>query len=197
MVWIKTVYLVSSQEKTPLSLLSNYCLKPQKKSKVISNLYSLSNSLIFDDDLPKLSTNGREFTLPKIATELFEYLKYQAEKALISKVEKTVASIPTYFDDSAKGQALLATKIVGINGMLVVWGGGRLIAKPVATAYAYGLNLPAKRAYLVYDLGGGTFDVSILNMQTGVLQVVAISEDNLLGGDDIYPSLIKTRIFYQ
>ncbi len=59
--------------------------------------------MIFDDDLPKLSTNGREFTLPKIATELLEYLKYQAKKALISKVEKAVASIPTYLDDSAKG----------------------------------------------------------------------------------------------
>ncbi len=72
-----------------------------------------------------------------------------------------------------KGQALLATKIVGVDGVC-------LIAEPVATAYAYGLNLPVKGAYLVYDLGGGTFDVSILNMQTGVLQVVAISGGNLI-----------------
>ena len=73
---------------------------------------------------------------------------------------------------------LLAAKLAGLDVI-------RLISEPTAAAYAYGLSKLAKGAYLVYDLGGGTFDVSILNMQEGVLQVVATGGDNMLGGDDI------------
>ncbi|MBA2629351.1 MAG: Hsp70 family protein, partial [Rickettsiaceae bacterium] len=87
-------------------------------------------------------------------------------------------SVPAYFDDNARGQVLFAAKLAGLEVI-------RLISEPTAAAYAYGLNRQKEGAYLVYDFGGGTFDVSILNMQTGILQVVATGGDNMLGGDDI------------
>ena len=86
--------------------------------------------------------------------------------------------MPAHFDDASRGAVLLAAKIAGFEVL-------RLIAEPTAAAYAYGFHKKSEGAYMVYDLGGGTFDVSILNMQTGVLQVVATGGDNLLGGDDL------------
>lgn len=174
----KDKILVGKQAENTIRSVKRLLAKSSEEVKNNPNLCSLSDHLVFDGSLPKLLVNGREYTLPEIAAEIFKYLKCQAEKALKLKIERAVVSIPAYFDDSARGQVLLAAKIVGIDVI-------RLIAEPTAAAYAYGLNLLVKGSYLVYDLGGGTFDVSILNMQTGVLQVVATGGDNLLGGDDI------------
>jgi molecular chaperone HscA len=152
-----------------------------KSSKDITNnanLYSLSDMLILDKDIPKISLRGNEISLPEIASEIFKVLKYNAELALGNPVQKAVISVPAYFNDSARGQVLFAAKLAGLEVM-------RLISEPTAAAYAYGLQNNTEGAYLVYDLGGGTFDVSVLNMQSGVLQVVATGGDNMLGGDDI------------
>ena len=143
-----------------------------------TNLYSLSDMLILDKDIPKISLQGNEISLPEIASEIFKVLKYNAELALGNPVQKAVISVPAYFNDSARGQILFAAKLAGLEVM-------RLIAEPTAAAYAYGLQNNTEGSYLVYDLGGGTFDVSVLNMQSGVLQVVATGGDNMLGGDDI------------
>lgn len=142
------------------------------------NLSSLSSAIYGENDIPKIDFSGTSKTLPEIASEIFKYLKEQAQIALSTKLEKAVVSVPAYFDDEARGQVLLAAKLAGLNVI-------RLISEPTAAAYAYGLSKSTKGAYLVYDLGGGTFDVSILNMQEGVLQVVATGGDNMLGGDDI------------
>ena len=152
-----------------------------KSSDDITNnasLRSLSDLLVLDKEVPKILSHGLEVSLPEMAAEIFKYLKINAESALGMSLSKAVVSVPAYFDDSARGQILLAAKLAGFEVM-------RLIAEPTAAAYAYGLQNKAEGAYLVYDLGGGTFDVSILNMQSGVLQVVATGGDNMLGGDDI------------
>ncbi len=142
------------------------------------NLLSLSSIIYNDNNIPKVEFLSTSKTLPEIASEIFKYLKKQAQIALNAKLEKAVVSVPAYFDDEARGQVLLAAKLAGLNVI-------RLISEPTAAAYAYGLSKSTKGSYLVYDLGGGTFDVSILNMQEGVLQVVATGGDNMLGGDDI------------
>lgn len=142
------------------------------------NLSSLGSAIYGENDIPKIEFSGVGKTLPEIASEIFKYLKAQAQIALSAKLEKAVVSVPAYFDDEARGQVLLSAKLAGLNVI-------RLISEPTAAAYAYGLSKSTKGAYLVYDLGGGTFDVSILNMQEGVLQVVATGGDNMLGGDDI------------
>ncbi|MDP5110695.1 MAG: Hsp70 family protein [Rickettsiaceae bacterium] len=142
------------------------------------SLLSLSSIIYNDNDIPKVEFLNTSKTLPEIASEIFRYLKTQAQIALGVSLEKAVVSVPAYFDDEARGQVLLAAKLAGLNVI-------RLISEPTAAAYAYGLSKSTKGSYLVYDLGGGTFDVSILNMQEGVLQVVATGGDNMLGGDDI------------
>jgi molecular chaperone HscA len=117
-----------------------------------TNLYSFSDMLNLDKDIPKISLQGNEISLPEIASEIFKVLKYNAELALGNPVQKAVISVPAYFNDSARGQILFAAKLAGLEVM-------RLIAEPTAAAYAYGLQNNTEGSYLVYDLGGGTFDV--------------------------------------
>ncbi|CAF4622149.1 unnamed protein product, partial [Rotaria sp. Silwood2] len=117
-------------------------------------------------------------TIPELAAQILIHLKKQAIKQLNCEISKAVITIPAHFNDAARGEVMLAAKIAGFDVL-------RLIAEPTAAAYAYRLNKKTEGCYLVYDLGGGTFDVSILNMQTGVLQVIATGGDNVLGGDDV------------
>lgn len=150
------------------------------------NLHNLCKGLLHpESNIPKLAL-GANGSVPLVvaASKIFVHLKHQAERYLEQEISKAVVSVPAYFDDSARGQVLLAAKIAGFDVM-------RLIAEPTAAAYAYGLNKEIIGSYLIYDLGGGTFDVSILNMEAGVLQVVATGGDNMLGGDDIDYLLAK------
>jgi len=126
----------------------------------------------------RLNLDGITLTVPELASKIFIYLKQQAEKDLNVKVEKAVITVPAHFNDAARGDVMLAAKLAGFEVL-------RLISEPTAAAYAYGLNKKKQGVFLVYDLGGGTFDVSILNMQEGILQVVATGGNNMLGGDDI------------
>ncbi|MFK7973883.1 MAG: Hsp70 family protein [Rickettsiaceae bacterium] len=141
-------------------------------------LTSLSSCIDLSQDAPRIKCNDKYISLTEATAKIFSYLKSGAEKALQLPLKKAVISVPAYFDDAAKGQIMLAAKLANFEVL-------RLISEPTAAAYAYGLNRSKEGTYLVYDLGGGTFDVSVLNMQTGILQVVAIGGDNMLGGDDI------------
>jgi molecular chaperone HscA len=153
-----------------------------KSSEEISSnpmLYNrVKNFIDLTAKIPKLRVGKDNLSLPEVAAEIFKYLKYHAEISLKQEVKRAVVTVPAYFDNAAKGAVMLAAKIAGLEVI-------RLIAEPTAAAYAYGLNKNTSGAYLVYDLGGGTFDVSILNMQSGILQVIATGGDNMLGGDDI------------
>ncbi|MEY4463993.1 MAG: chaperone protein HscA [Pseudomonadota bacterium] len=126
----------------------------------------------------KLNFANKQLRIPEIAAEVFIYLKNQAEKQLKTNITKAVITVPAHFNDAARGEVMLAAKIAGFEVL-------RLIAEPTAAVYAYGLNKNQNGCYLVYDLGGGTFDVSILNIQEGIFQVIATNGDNMLGGDDI------------
>ena len=126
----------------------------------------------------KLNFANKQLRVSEIAAEVFIYLKNQAEEQLKTNLTKAVITVPAHFNDAARGEVILAAKIAGFEVL-------RLIAEPTAAAYAYGLNKNQKGCYLVYDLGGGTFDVSILNIQEGIFQVIATNGDNMLGGNDI------------
>ena len=126
----------------------------------------------------KLNFANKQLRISEIAAEVFIYLKNQAEEQLKTNITKAVITVPAHFNNAARGEVMLAAKIAGFEVL-------RLIAEPTAAAYAYGLNKNQKGCYLVYDLGGGTFDVSILNIQEGIFQVIATNGDNMLGGDDI------------
>lgn len=153
----------------------------KKLSDIRNNpvFFSLVEDYIdLDSEILRIRFAGKLLTIPEIAGQIFLYLKKQATQKLNSEVKKAVITVPAHFNDAARGEVMLAAKIAGFRVL-------RLIAEPTAAAYAYGLNKESSGCYLVYDLGGGTFDVSILNMQTGIFQVIATGGDNILGGDDI------------
>ncbi|MGO9602803.1 MAG: Fe-S protein assembly chaperone HscA [Candidatus Binataceae bacterium] len=125
----------------------------------------------------------RTFTPPQISAEILKALKDRAERALNEKVERVVITVPAYFNDGQRQ----ATKDAGrLAGLEVV----RLVNEPTAASLAYGLNKTAEGNVAVYDLGGGTFDISILSIKEGIFEVLATNGDTHLGGDDIDNALV-------
>ncbi len=133
---------------------------------------------------------NKDFTPQEISAKVLTYMKKYAEDALGHKVEKAVITVPAYFNDAQRQ----ATKDAGqIAGLDVV----RIINEPTAAALAYGLDTQKSERILVFDLGGGTFDVSILDIGDGTFEVVSTAGDNHLGGDDwdnVLADWIKAQI---
>ncbi len=129
------------------------------------------------DGMAVVEVAGKSYTPQEISAMILQKIKNDAESYLGEKVEKAVITVPAYFDDSQRQ----ATKQAGeIAGLEVV----RIINEPTASALAYGLDKKHAHTILVYDLGGGTFDVTVLELGEGVFQVKATNGDTHLGGDD-------------
>jgi len=125
----------------------------------------------------KVNIEGKNYTPQEISAMILQKLKSDAEAYLGGKVEKAVITVPAYFSDSQRQATKDAGKIAGLEVL-------RIINEPTAAALAYGLDKGEEQTVLVYDLGGGTFDVSILELGDGVFEVKATSGNNRLGGDD-------------
>ncbi|MGC0371432.1 MAG: hypothetical protein DGJ47_000121 [Rickettsiaceae bacterium] len=158
--------------------IKRYLAKSSQDISGSSFLSKQSPLINLNEQDPKVNFRGKNTSLTELSAEIFKYLVHSAEKSLGCDVKNAVISVPAHFDDNERGQVMLAAKVAGLQVK-------RLIAEPTAAAYAYGLNRQKEGSYLVYDFGGGTFDVSVLNMSLGVLQVVSTDGDNMLGGDDI------------
>ena len=123
-------------------------------------------------------------TPQEISAKILQYMKKYAEDHLGQKIEKAVITVPAYFNDAQRQ----ATKDAGvIAGLDVV----RIINEPTAAALAYGMENKGNEKVLVFDLGGGTFDVSILDIADGTFEVVSTAGDNRLGGDDWDEEIVK------
>ncbi|MNM67065.1 Chaperone protein DnaK [compost metagenome] len=131
----------------------------------------------------KESIDGKDFTPQEISAIILQKLKADAEAYLGQTVTQAVITVPAYFDDSQRQATKDAGKIAGLDVL-------RIVNEPTAAALAYGLEKAEDQTILVYDLGGGTFDVSILELGDGFFEVKATSGDNHLGGDDFDQKII-------
>ncbi|PKO51744.1 MAG: Fe-S protein assembly chaperone HscA [Betaproteobacteria bacterium HGW-Betaproteobacteria-20] len=127
--------------------------------------------------LLQLQTRAGLKTPVEISAEILKTLKMRAEKSLGGELVGAVITVPAYFDDAQRQATKDAARLAGLNVL-------RLLNEPTAAAVAYGLDNAAEGTFVIYDLGGGTFDVSILKLSKGVFEVLATNGDSALGGDD-------------
>ena len=125
----------------------------------------------------KVSIDGKEYTPQEISAMILQKLKADAESYLGEKITQAVITVPAYFNDAQRQATKDAGRIAGLDVL-------RIINEPTAASLAYGLDKENNQKILVYDLGGGTFDVSILEIGDGVFEVLATAGNNRLGGDD-------------
>ncbi|MRG86647.1 molecular chaperone DnaK [Salinibacillus xinjiangensis] len=135
----------------------------------------------------KVEIEGKEYTPQEISAIILQHLKSSAEDYLGETVEKAVITVPAYFNDAERQATKDAGKIAGLEVE-------RIINEPTAAALAYGINKDEDQTVLVYDLGGGTFDVSILDIGDGTFEVVSTAGDNRLGGDDFDQVIIDHMV---
>src|SRR5215471_2609961 len=137
----------------------------------------------------QLETRGGLRTPVEVSAEILKTLRMRAEAALGAPLDGAVVTVPAYFDDAQRQATKDAARLAGLNVL-------RLLNEPTAAAIAYGLDHGAEGIYAVYDLGGGTFDLSILKLSRGIFEVLATAGDTALGGDDfdhrIYCWMLET-----
>ncbi len=132
----------------------------------------------------RIKIDGREYTPQEISAKILQKLKADAEAYLGEKITDVVITVPAYFDDSQRKATKDAGRIAGLNVL-------RIINEPTASSLAFGLDREKEGKIAVYDLGGGTFDISILEIGDGVFEVKATNGDTYLGGDDFDRELIN------
>ncbi|WP_315018101.1 molecular chaperone DnaK [Abiotrophia defectiva] len=149
------------------------------KRQAVTNPSTVSSiKRYMGDGSYKVHMDGKDYTPQEISAMILQYLKSYAEDYLGEKVDKAVITVPAYFNDAQRQATKDAGKIAGLEVE-------RIVNEPTAAALAYGLDKTDKEEkVLVFDLGGGTFDVSILELGDGVFDVLSTSGDNHLGGDD-------------
>ncbi|SCZ55469.1 Fe-S protein assembly chaperone HscA [Thiohalomonas denitrificans] len=128
--------------------------------------------------MPRLRTAGGDVSPVEVSAEILKALRERAEKSLGGELTGVVITVPAYFDDAQRQASKDAAKLAGLNVL-------RLLSEPTAAAVAYGLDRGSEGVIGVYDLGGGTFDISILRLNKGGFEVLATAGDSALGGDDM------------
>jgi len=135
----------------------------------------------------KANMNGKDYTPQEVSAMILQKLKEEAENYLGQKVTEAVITVPAYFEDSQRQATKDAGRIAGLDVK-------RIINEPTAAALAYGIDKDKDQTVLVYDLGGGTFDVSVLDIGEGVIEVKATSGNNRLGGDDFDERVVNWMV---
>lgn len=140
---------------------------------------SVTNTLVdHDSAVPKIRTAAGDFSAIEVSAEILRVLRNTGESTLGGALSGAVITVPAYFDDAQRQATRDAARLAGLNVL-------RLLNEPTAAAIAYGLDQDEDGTVVIYDFGGGTFDVSLLRMNRGVFEVLATAGDTALGGDDI------------
>src|ERR1700690_2137115 len=135
----------------------------------------------------RMDVGGQQYTPPEISAYILRQLKRNAERYFGAPVTQAVITVPAYFNDAQRQATKDAGRIAGLEVL-------RLVNEPTAAALAYGLDREKEGIIAVYDLGGGTFDISILKLHEGIFEVIATNGDTHLGGDDIDNLLIAIAL---
>ncbi len=147
-------------------------------AEIESDEVRLSYNINGTSTSPQICTDYGPVTPMQVSAEILKELKQRAENALDGDLVGAVITVPAYFDDAQRQATKDAARLAGLHVL-------RLINEPTAAAVAYGLDKGAKGNIVIYDLGGGTFDISLLKLKNGVFEVLATAGDASLGGDDI------------
>jgi len=140
--------------------------------------------IVPSDEVVRIRVGDREVTPPEVSAEILRTLKQQAEAHFGEPVDKAVITVPAYFNDAQRQATKDASRIAGLEAL-------RIVNEPTAASLAYGLQKLAQGLIAVYDLGGGTFDISILRVKDGVFEVLATNGNTHLGGDDFDRALVE------
>ncbi len=148
----------------------------------VGDITSLGDELPYhfvstDSAVPRLQTAGGAVSAVEVSAEILRTLRQRAEQTLGGELGGAVITVPAYFDDAQRQATKDAGKLAGLNIL-------RLLNEPTAAAVAYGLDSGSEGVHAIYDLGGGTFDISILRLHKGVFEVLSTGGDSALGGDD-------------
>jgi len=145
--------------------------------KDVSHVETMPYDFVDTEGMVRLRTVQGVKSPVEVSAEILKELRLRAERSLGDELTGAVITVPAYFDDAQRQATKDAARLAGLNVL-------RLLNEPTAAAIAYGLENASEGVYAVYDLGGGTFDISILRLSRGVFEVVATSGDGALGGDD-------------
>ncbi|RZI74428.1 MAG: Fe-S protein assembly chaperone HscA [Variovorax sp.] len=143
----------------------------------IANREAMPYRLVDEGGMVKVQTAAGVKSPVEVSAEILATLRFRAEDSFDDEIYGAVITVPAYFDEGQRQATKDAAELAGLNVL-------RLISEPTAAAIAYGLDNASEGVYAVYDLGGGTFDISILRMAQGVFEVIATGGDSALGGDD-------------
>lgn len=177
-------FLIDSPERTIYSV-KRLLGKSYKDVKGHEDYFSYKVVDNDNDDLVRINVQDKYYSPIELSSYILKELKYRAEKQLNAEVAKAVITVPAYFNDSQRQATRDAGKLAGLDVL-------RIVNEPTAASLAYGIGLDPseEKTIAVYDLGGGTFDISILQIQNGIFEVIATNGDTYLGGDDFDRAIV-------
>lgn len=168
---------LAAQVQDPANTVSSVKRLMGRSLAQVADVDKLSYAVVEDNGMAVIETVAGRKTPMEVSAEILAALRFRAEDSFDDELFGAVITVPAYFDDAQRQATKDAAQLAGINVL-------RLINEPTAAAIAYGLDNGSEGIYAIYDLGGGTFDISILRLTRGVFEVMATGGDSALGGDD-------------
>jgi molecular chaperone HscA len=168
---------LAAQVSDPANTISSVKRLMGRNRAQVADVDKLSYTVVEENGMAVVDTVAGRKTPMEVSAEILATLRFRAEDSFDDELYGAVITVPAYFDDAQRQATKDAAQLAGINVL-------RLINEPTAAAIAYGLDNGSEGVYAIYDLGGGTFDISILRLTKGVFEVMATGGDSALGGDD-------------